>query len=53
MTAEMVDKARGNARQGNYENVEFRLGEIENLPVADHQVDAIISNCVYSCEHQW
>ena len=46
MTAEMLDRARGNARKGNYDNVEFRLGEIENLPVGDHQVDAIISNCV-------
>ncbi len=46
MTAEMLDKARENARKGSYENVEFRLGEIENLPVADDQADIIISNCV-------
>jgi len=46
MTAEMVEKARGNARKGNYHNVEFRLGEIENLPVADNSVDVVISNCV-------
>jgi len=46
MTAEMVEKATGNARKGNYDNVEFRLGEIENLPVGDNQVDVIISNCV-------
>jgi ubiquinone/menaquinone biosynthesis C-methylase UbiE len=46
MTPEMLDKARGNARKGNYTNVEFRLGEIENLPVADNQIDIIISNCV-------
>jgi arsenite methyltransferase len=46
MTPEMLEKARENARKGNYENVEFRLGEIENLPVADNSVDAIISNCV-------
>jgi len=46
MTPEMIDKARENARKGNYENVEFRLGEIENLPVADNTADAIISNCV-------
>jgi ubiquinone/menaquinone biosynthesis C-methylase UbiE len=46
MTPEMVEKARDNARRGNYENVEFRLGEIENLPVADNHVNAIISNCV-------
>jgi arsenite methyltransferase len=46
MTPEMIDKARENARKGKYENVEFRLGEIENLPVADGQVDVVISNCV-------
>jgi len=46
MTAEMVEKARENARQGSYRNVEFRLGEIENLPVADDSVDVVISNCV-------
>jgi arsenite methyltransferase len=46
MTAEMLDKSRGNARNGGYKNVEFRLGEIENLPVADNSVDVIISNCV-------
>jgi len=46
MTPEMIEKARENARKGNYENVEFRLGEIENLPVADNSVDVVISNCV-------
>jgi len=46
MTPEMLDKARGNARKGGYGNVEFRLGEIENLPAADCTVDIIISNCV-------
>lgn len=46
MTHGMIEKARENARKGNYENVEFRLGEIENLPVADSYVDVIISNCV-------
>lgn len=46
MTAEMLDKARENALNGGYKNVEFRLGEIENLPVADNSVDIIISNCV-------
>jgi ubiquinone/menaquinone biosynthesis C-methylase UbiE len=46
MTPEMVSKARGNASKGNYENVEFRLGEIEHLPVADNSADVIISNCV-------
>lgn len=46
MTSEMVSKARANAENGGYRNVEFRLGEIENLPVADGTVDVIISNCV-------
>ena len=46
MTAEMLERARENARNGDFDNVEFRLGEIENLPVADNQVDIIISNCV-------
>ncbi len=46
MTADMLDKARENGRKGRYENVEFRLGEIENLPVADNTADVIISNCV-------
>ena len=46
MTPDMLDKARENAKNGGYENVEFRLGEIENLPIADNAVDIIISNCV-------
>jgi arsenite methyltransferase len=46
MTPEMLDKARGNARRSGCENVEFRMGEIEHLPVADNTVDVIISNCV-------
>lgn len=46
MTAEMISRARENAEKGNYTNVEFRLGEIENLPVADNFVDVLISNCV-------
>jgi arsenite methyltransferase len=46
MTPEMVNKARANAKKGGYSNVEFRLGEIEALPVADKSVDVIISNCV-------
>jgi ubiquinone/menaquinone biosynthesis C-methylase UbiE len=46
MTPEMLEKARENAAKGGYANVEFRLGEIENLPVADNHVDIIISNCV-------
>jgi arsenite methyltransferase len=46
MTPEMVTKARGNARAVGATNVEFRLGEIEHLPVPDTTVDAILSNCV-------
>jgi arsenite methyltransferase len=46
MTAEMLDKARANCRKGKFTNVEFRLGEIENLPVANNTADVIISNCV-------
>ncbi len=46
MTPEMVEKARENAQKGGYENVEFRLGEIENLPAGDNSVDVVISNCV-------
>jgi arsenite methyltransferase len=46
MTAEMVTKARDNARRVSATNVEFRLGEIEHLPVPDQSVDVIISNCV-------
>jgi SAM-dependent methyltransferase len=46
MTPEMLEKAKANAVKGNYSNVEFRLGEIENLPVADNSVDVVISNCV-------
>ncbi len=46
MTPEMLDRARANVRKNRSANVEFRLGEIENLPVADSSVDIIISNCV-------
>lgn len=46
MTPEMIDKARANAKKSDYGNVEFRLGEIENLPVADDSIDVILSNCV-------
>ncbi len=46
MTPEMIEKARANIEKGNYGNVEFRLGEIENLPVADNLIDVVISNCV-------
>ncbi len=46
MTPEMVGKARGNAEKAGFANVDFRLGELENLPVADGIIDVIISNCV-------
>ncbi|MCG8343148.1 MAG: arsenite methyltransferase [Chlorobiales bacterium] len=46
MTPEMLEKARANAKKSGVENVEFRLGEIENIPVADSAVDVVISNCV-------
>ena len=46
MTPEMLSKARANATSGGHANVEFRLGEIENIPVADDSVDVIMSNCV-------
>ena len=46
MTPEMVSKARANALKGQYENVAFRLGEIEHLPIADAVADVVISNCV-------
>ena len=46
MTPDMVSKARANADKGRYSNVDFRLGEIEHLPVADNSADVIISNCV-------
>jgi SAM-dependent methyltransferase len=46
MTPEMLSQARKNAREGNFTNVEFRLGEIEHLPVDANSIDVIISNCV-------
>lgn len=46
MTPEMINRARENAQKNGYKNTEFRLGEIEHLPVRDHSVDVIISNCV-------
>lgn len=46
MTPDMVSRARNNAIKGNFTNTDFRLGEIEHLPVADHSVHVIISNCV-------
>jgi SAM-dependent methyltransferase len=46
MTPEMIEKARANAAKNRVENVDFRFGEIENLPVEDNSVDVVISNCV-------
>jgi arsenite methyltransferase len=46
MTPDMITRARANAREAGVGNVEFRLGEIENLPVADGTVDVVLSNCV-------
>ncbi|MEX2466491.1 MAG: arsenite methyltransferase [Gemmatimonadota bacterium] len=46
MTPEMLERARANADRGGFDNVEFRLGEIEALPVADGTVDVVLSNCV-------
>jgi arsenite methyltransferase len=46
MTPEMLDRARTNLSKSKHKNVEFRLGEIENLPIADNTGDVIISNCV-------
>jgi arsenite methyltransferase len=48
MTAAMVQKATANARKYGYSNVEFRQGDIENLPLEDNSIDIIISNCVLS-----
>lgn len=46
MTAEMITQSRRNAEHAGFENVDFRLGELENLPVADGIIDVVISNCV-------
>ncbi len=46
MTPNMIDKARENAQKLKLENVEFRLGEIENLPVRNEEADVVVSNCV-------
>jgi len=46
MTPEMIEAARANATTGGFGNVEFRLGDVESLPVADASVDLVISNCV-------
>jgi arsenite methyltransferase len=46
MTTEMVEKARAQARKGGYTNIDFRQGDLENMPVADDYVDVVLSNCV-------
>jgi len=46
MTPEMLERAKANAKKGGFDNVEFRSGEIEKLPVKDNVIDVIISNCV-------
>jgi SAM-dependent methyltransferase len=46
MTEKMIKKSRETAKKYGYKNVEFRLGEIENLPIEDNSIDVIISNCV-------
>jgi len=46
MTSKMVEKAKSNAEKYGYKNVEFKLGEIEDLPIKDNSIDVIISNCV-------
>ena len=52
MTPEMVAQAQKNALKGNYKNVTFELGEIENLPIEDNSIDLIISNCVINLSSQ-
>ncbi len=46
MTEEMVERARANAKKQDYNNVEFKLGDIEKLPIEDNSIDVVISNCV-------
>ena len=46
MTDEMLEKARENAKKGGFDNVEFRKGDIEDLPLDDEEIDVVISNCV-------
>lgn len=46
MTQKMIDKAKENAKKYNYKNVEFKLGDIEKLPINDNSIDVVISNCV-------
>jgi len=46
MTPDMIKRAEENAQKGNFTNIEFRLGEIEDIPVDDNTIDVILSNCV-------
>lgn len=52
ITAEMVAQAKINAKKGDYKNVEFKIGEIENLPIKNNSIDLIISNCVINLSNQ-
>ena len=52
ITPEMVAQAKKNAEKGNYRNVEFKVGEIENLPIESDSIDLIISNCVINLSNQ-
>jgi arsenite methyltransferase len=52
ITPEMVAQAKKNAEKGKYENVEFKVGEIENLPIESNSIDLIISNCVINLSNQ-
>ena len=52
ITPEMVVQAKKNAEKGNYKNIEFKVGEIENLPIESNSVDLIISNCVINLSNQ-
>jgi arsenite methyltransferase len=52
ITPEMVAQATKNAKKGNYKNIEFKVGEIENLPIETQTVDLIISNCVINLSNQ-
>lgn len=51
-TPEMITQANKNAKSGNYDNVEFKLGEIEDLPIENNTIDLIISNCVINLSDQ-
>jgi len=52
ITPEMIAQAQKNAEKGNYKNVEFKIGEIEHLPVESNSIDLIISNCVINLSSQ-